>query len=240
MEQLQLTPRLQRVAELVPQGARLADIGTDHAHLPVWLLLHGRIASAIGADIRPGPLERAERTCRTWSVEDRVQLRLCPGLTQIRPEEVDTVTICGMGGEVMIGILDAAPWTRQGITLILQPQSCQPKLRRWLVEHGYAIQQEHIVREAHRWYPILLVRGGAGAALSPAECLAGQPSCWRREPLRLDYLAFLHQQCQRQLAALQQAKSPDELGRQETLRGCLAALETWQTQLKEEESPCQP
>lgn len=108
-EQLQLTPRLQAVADLVPKGARLADVGTDHAHLPVWLLLEGRISGAIASDIRPGPLERAKGTVEAYRVEERVSLRLCPGLEGITAHEVDTVTICGMGGDMMTDILGAAP-----------------------------------------------------------------------------------------------------------------------------------
>ncbi|MCC8099533.1 MAG: class I SAM-dependent methyltransferase [Clostridiales bacterium] len=227
MEQLQLTPRLQVVADLVPEGANLVDVGTDHAHLPVWLLLNGRIAAAIASDIRPGPLERARGTVEAYRLQERVSLRLCPGLEGVSPHEADTVTICGMGGDMMIGILEAAPWTKEGVTLILQPQSGQPRLRRWLTAHGYAIQLECLAKEAHRWYPVLLVRGGSCAALSPSEALAGPERAWRQEPLRLEYLIFLRQQCSRQLDAVLRSEKAADVNRRAELAECVAALDGW-------------
>ncbi|MCD8340598.1 MAG: class I SAM-dependent methyltransferase [Clostridiales bacterium] len=227
MEQLQLTPRLQVVADLVPEGARLADVGTDHAHLPVWLLLNGRIAAAIASDIRPGPLERAARTVEAYRLQERVSLRLCPGLEGVAPHEADTVTICGMGGDMMIGILEAAPWTRDGVTLILQPQSGQPRLRRWLTAHGYEIQLECLAKEAHRWYPVLLVRGGRSTVLSAPEALAGPERAWRQEPLRLPYLAFLREQCRRQLDAVLRSEKAADVARRAELAECVTALEQW-------------
>lgn len=226
-EQLQLTPRLQAVADLVPKGARLADVGTDHAHLPVWLLLEGRISGAIASDIRPGPLERAKGTVEAYRVEERVSLRLCPGLEGITAHEVDTVTICGMGGDMMTDILGAAPWTREGVTLILQPQSGQPRLRRWLTTHGYEIRLECLAKEAHRWYPVLLVRGGNSAPLSAPEALTGPERAWREEPLRLPYLRFLRRQCSRQLEAVLRSEKEADLPRRAELAECAAALDRW-------------
>lgn len=222
-----MTPRLQAVARLVPAGARLADVGTDHAHLPVWLLLQGRLQTAIATDIREGPLSRAKETVSAYGVEGRVSLRLCPGLNAVTPEEADTVTICGMGGEMIAGILNAAPWTRSETTLILQPQSSLPKLRGWLTEHGYRIEREYLAKEAHHWYPVLLVRGGACAALSAPEQLAGQPSTWEKDSLRLEYLCFLRDRCEKQQAAVNQSEKAADVSRREELARCLAALDTW-------------
>ena len=97
MRQLELSPRLQLLADWVSQGARLADVGTDHAYLPVWLTLHGRVTSAIASDLRKGPLERARETGRTYGAEG-IDYRLGDGLAFIRPEEADTIAIAGMGG----------------------------------------------------------------------------------------------------------------------------------------------
>ena len=79
-----LTPRLGLLADWVPAGARLADVGTDHGYLPVWLVLEGRVASAIASDLRPGPLSRARETAAACDAE--LDLRLCDGLSAIRPE----------------------------------------------------------------------------------------------------------------------------------------------------------
>ncbi len=227
MEQLQLTPRLQAVANLVPEGAHLADVGTDHAHLPVWLLREGRITAAIASDIRPGPLERARGTVEAYRLQERVSLRLCPGLEGVAAYEADTVTICGMGGDMMVSILAAAPWTKEGVTLILQPQSGQPRLRRWLVAHGYEIQLECLAKEAHRWYPVLLARGGRGAGRYPPEALAGPEWAWREEPLRLPYLRFLREQCSRQLDAVLRSEKAADVPRRAELSECVTTLEQW-------------
>ena len=114
MRQLELPPRLQKLADWVPEGAQLADVGTDHAYLPVWLTLHGRVTSAIASDLRKGPLDRARETGRTWGVEDRLDFRLGNGLAGICPNEADTIVIAGMGGENIAAILAAAPWTADG------------------------------------------------------------------------------------------------------------------------------
>ena len=122
-KRLELTPRLQMLANWVPQGARFADIGTDHAYLPVWLMLQGRLHSAIASDLRKGPLERAKETGRTYGAEG-IDYRLANGLADIRPEETDVIAIAGMGGETIAAILEAAPWTADGQhTLLLQPMT---------------------------------------------------------------------------------------------------------------------
>ena len=105
-KELQLQPRLQCLADLVPQGARLADVGTDHGYLPVWLLQHGRMESAIASDINALPLDHARATAAEYGVTACIDFRLCPGLAKIGSEECDTVAIAGMGGETIIGILE--------------------------------------------------------------------------------------------------------------------------------------
>ena len=160
MESMILTPRLACMAALVPPNARLADIGTDHGKLPISLLLDGHIASAIGSDIRSGPLAHAERNAKEHNVS--LSLRLAPGLEAVRAEECDTVTIAGMGGQTIAEILTAAPWTAQGDhLLLLQPMTMIAELRRWLYAHGYAVERETLCREDRRRYVVLSVRGGA-------------------------------------------------------------------------------
>ena len=110
------------MAAQVPQGARLADVGTDHAYLPVWLLLAGRIVGAVATDVNQGPLQRGQETAQRYGVAHRMDFRRCDGLAALSPGEVDTVVIAGMGGDLMVHILSAAPWTRD-VKLILQPMS---------------------------------------------------------------------------------------------------------------------
>ena len=157
---LELTPRLRLLADWVPQDAKLADVGTDHAYLPVWLVLHGRVASAIASDLRKGPLERARETGRTYGT-DGIDYRLCNGLADIRPEEAETIVIAGLGGENIASILAAAPWTADGRhTLLLQPMTHAEELRGFLVDHGYQVVREALVRDRGTIYPVLEATAG--------------------------------------------------------------------------------
>ena len=109
MKRIALQPRLRLLAEMTPPGGRLADIGTDHGYLPVWLLQEGRIPSAIASDVGAEPLEHARRTAEEYETQG-LDFRLCDGLSGIEPAETDTVVIAGMGGETIRDILRAAPW----------------------------------------------------------------------------------------------------------------------------------
>lgn len=203
---MELTPRLQAIADQVPQGAVFADIGTDHAYLPVWLLLNGRIDRAIAADLREGPLSRARETAEQHGVTGKVSFRLCDGLTGIEEGETDVVAIAGMGGETIAAILAAAPWTRN-CKLLLQPMTSFPDLRFWLQQNGYVIKNERIVREGNRLYSIWTVSGGEMEALSPGELWVGQQS---DDPLRKDFLDMMTGKLERSLRGHQAASTPDE------------------------------
>ena len=175
MRTIHLTPRLQMTADLVPEGTRLADVGTDHAYLPAALILEGKIPWAIASDLRQGPQDRARATARECGLAGRVAFRLCDGLTGIQPGEVDAVVIAGMGGETIAAILSAAPWVRtEDVPLILQPMSSFPDLRGWLQGNGFAIQEERLAREGEMLYTALLVRTGEMEPMSPAELWAGK------------------------------------------------------------------
>lgn len=220
-----LSSRLAAVAALVPSGARLADIGTDHAYLPVSLLLEGRIDHAIAADVRKGPLDHARRTAEEYGVENQLDFRLCDGLAGIRADECDTITIAGMGGETIAGILSRAEWAREGKRLILQPQSTQEVLRDFLSRNGWKIFSESIVREGERWYPVLLVGGGEMPLLSPGEAMAGRPESWLVQPERVDYLYWLLRRTQRQLEGLERSARAEDVPRKKRLTAAVSFLE---------------
>lgn len=203
-----LTPRLACIATLVPQGARLADVGTDHGKLPISLLLEGRIASAIGSDIGEGPLAHAGRNAQEHGVS--LSLRLAPGLDVVRPEECDTVSIAGMGGQTIAEILQAAPWTADGAhLLLLQPMTMVYELRQWLWAHGYAIERETLCREDRRRYVVLSVRGGAPAKQVPLSQCAFSPALLCTSGAA-DYLQHLLTREQRALAGMEQARDRDD------------------------------
>ena len=144
-----LPPRLAAIAALVPDGARLADVGTDHALLPIRLLLDGKIQSAVATDIRPGPLSRAKENAYAAGVQD-LSCVLCDGLTGVSPDSADTVVIAGMGGENIAAILRAAPWACRNTLCILQPMSRPEELRAALPSLGLTIRAERLLFRSRR------------------------------------------------------------------------------------------
>ena len=227
---MELTPRLRTIAELVPHNAAFADIGTDHAYLPAWLLLNGVICHAIAADINQGPLERARETAKKYSVEDRMDFRHCDGLMGIRDGEVNVIAIAGMGGDTIAHILGQAPWIKNpDVLLLLQPMTSQPDLRQWLFENGFCIQGERIAREGEKLYTIMAVRAGGMEKLSPAEQWVGRQS---RDPLREDFLDYNAQKIRKALDGHRAASHPNEemiCHLESVLSGVIAMKEEWNT-----------
>ncbi len=214
-------------ADLVPPGSRLADIGTDHAHLPAALLQEGTIPRALVTDLRPGPLARARDTARRQGLEEKMDFRLCDGLEGVCPGEADAIVLAGMGGETIAGILGRCPWPREGhIPLILQPMSAQPELRSWLGEQGYTILREELAREGDLLYTAWLVLPGEMGPLTPAQRQVGRN---RPHPLRQAWLECWLTRTETALAGLSRSARPDSLRRtrelEEVRRGILAMKE---------------
>ena len=151
-----LTSRLATIAALVPYGARLADVGTDHAYLPVYLAARGIIPFGIAADVNEGPLKRAGATIAKYNVEDKVKTRLSNGFDALAPGEVDCVVAAGMGGLLIASIMEGSPeFVKTVSTFILQPMTAGRELRDWLCANGFAITNEHVAREKNRMYYII-------------------------------------------------------------------------------------
>lgn len=221
MRHLELSPRLRLLAGWVRPGAHIADVGTDHAYLPVWLTLRGRVASAIASDLREGPLERARETGRTWGTAG-IDFRLCDGLSGIRPEEADTIVIAGMGGENIAAILAAAPWTADGAhTLLLQPQTRAEDLRRFLSEHGCRIIREALVRDRGILYPCIEAEAGR-EALTLGQIYGGAKLL--HDPLGEQYIIAKIIRLQSAVAGLNRAGSPENQKKADGLREILTAL----------------
>lgn len=219
---LELTLRLQRLADWVTPGACVADIGTDHGCLPVWLVLNGRCTGAIASDIRKGPLSRAEETAAFYGVSGRVDLRLCDGLAGIAPEEADTIVIAGMGGENITMILAAAPWTADGKhTLLLQPMSRAEVLRGFLSDHGYRILREQLVLDRGTIYPVFQAAAGK-MSLSIGQQYGG--AALLHDPLEDRYLIERIVRLQGAVAGLNRSSAPADRERADQLREVITAL----------------
>ncbi len=147
-----LRPRLAALAARVPQGARVADIGTDHARLPLWLLQRNVTQSVIAADIADGPLARARALADRVDLSDALVLVKSDGLKALSEDDIDTVVVAGMGGETIADILQTTPWSH-GKHLLLQPMSRPERLLAYL--HGAGLDvSEHCVEDNGRRYCI--------------------------------------------------------------------------------------
>lgn len=148
--------RLKTAADLVRLNSRVADIGTDHAYLPAYLVLSGRVVSAIACDIVQGPLDNAEQTVNQYNLSEKIELRLCNGLQGVNPNEVDDVVICGMGGELISTIINDANWLKDSSKhLILQPMSAVDDLRVYLANNGFSVEKEVLVKDSGRIYIVI-------------------------------------------------------------------------------------
>lgn len=226
MRKLELTPRLRLLADWVPPGARLADVGTDHAYLPVWLRLHGRVVSAIACDLRKGPLDRARETGRAYGVEGIVY-RLGNGLMVVSPEEADTIVIAGMGGENIAAILAKAPWTADGKhTLLLQPQTRAEALRAFLAANGYAIRREALAEDRGTIYPVMEV-GGGEMSLTLGQLYGG--AALLRDPLGDRYIIEKIIRLQAAVAGINRSGGGQEKadGLREVIAALLSMREEW-------------
>ena len=192
------------LADLVPFGARLADVGTDHGYLPVWLLSQKKISSAVAADIAPDPLDHARRTAQEYGVTEGLSFRLCDGLQGLSLQDADTLVIAGMGGETIVHILSQADWCRSASLLLLQPMTKTELLRTWLADNGYTITREHLVRDKAYLYPILLVKGGQGGPLTDAEVYSGVNN--QNDPLFPEYLQQRIEQLEKIICGLNNSR----------------------------------
>lgn len=173
-----LDKRLSAAADFVPTGGVLADIGSDHALLPISLVLHGKIKAGIASDINEGPVLAARKNINAYGVSDRVVAQRADGLFGVEKFSPDCITILGMGGELIVRIIDDAPWVKDsGIRLILQPMTHSEIVSRYLCEHGFNIIDDRIIRESERddrIYRIMVAQFDAEVRmLSDAEHLVG-------------------------------------------------------------------
>ena len=184
MNQQTLSRRLERVAAHVPAGARLADIGSDHGYLPVALMHRGAIVTAVAGEVALTPFHAALRTVHESGLGQRIAVRLADGLAAIEPDDAITaISLCGMGGETIRDILDSGKAHLNGQErLILQPNGGEQPLRLWLMENGYRILCEEVLRENRFYYEIIVAERIGPVMYSAEELYFGPLQMQARTP----------------------------------------------------------
>lgn len=191
---MKLSKRLETIAQMVPskedgRAVRVADIGTDHGFVPIWLLLHDRAETAIAMDVRKGPLLRAHEHIQQYGLSDRIEVRLSDGLEKLNPGEVQTVVIAGMGGELMLRIIKDGGHVRDTIQhWVLSPQSELEEFRRGLEELGLSIRKEIMLEEDGKYYTVMLAEPGAMHYESAYEYRYGKYLLDQKSPVLAEFL----------------------------------------------------
>lgn len=205
---IDLSARLSALADMVTPGYRLADVGCDHAHLPIRLCQEDRIPSAIAMDVNEGPLKRAMENIEEAGLSDRIEIRLSNGLERLQAGEADCVVIAGMGGQLITEILKKKPALIKGPSaikeLVLGPHSEPEKVRSLLYSCGYRIVDENFIEEDGKYYPVIKAQRKVCAIEEnsiegavqpdPVELAFGPVLLERKNPVLLRYL--LHQRKQ--------------------------------------------
>ena len=187
---MKLSPRLQAMAELIPSGSVVADIGTDHGYLPVYLILNKICRRTVASDVNQAPLQQAKETVAAFNCTQEISVRLGNGLQIIETaDKIDTVVIAGMGGQSIAAILrDGRDKLKDVRQLILQPMSEEGYLRLFLAQNGFALTHEALAREGRHFYEIILARAGQEQETDLFRISFGPRLLERKPPLLPEFL----------------------------------------------------
>lgn len=217
---IKLSQRLQAIADMVPKGARVADIGTDHGFLPCWLAQQKQVEQVIACDVNAQPLALAQKNIGDYNVADIVITRLGDGLKVIKPGEVDVVTIAGMGSSLMLEILEASPLVVDGLRrIILQPNVGAEAVRVWAEKSRWQIVREDLVQENDRFSVIIALEPGRSLQpMSAVELYLGPQLLADQHPLLGLYISREWDKAREILAQLAQSDSEESRRKEKMLR----------------------
>jgi tRNA (adenine22-N1)-methyltransferase len=187
----EVSRRLQAIGSMVTPGSRVADIGSDHAYLPTYLIEQNIAPYCIAGEVNIGPYQSALRQVRSTGLSDKVDVRLGDGLAVVSKGEVDTICIAGMGGSLILSILEARVAQLDVKELVLQPNVAAPQLRRWLLDNGWKLTGEKLIEEDGILYEIMRAVPGNSRepylqqSLPLDELIEIGPLLWREKPALL-------------------------------------------------------
>ncbi|PHV71065.1 hypothetical protein CS063_06950 [Sporanaerobium hydrogeniformans] len=216
--EVQLSKRLQAIADCVPAGSRVVDVGTDHGYIPIYLIQNHIVKSCIATDINKGPVANAKRQIARFGLKD-IDVRLGRGLEPIREGETDVLMISGMGGYLICDILKAAlPLVKKSSQLILQPQQDVPVVRRFLHTIGFCISNECFVEDEGKYYTILVAQPGKECYTKEYEYTYGKCLIEKRDPIFKEWLLLKQKRLEAIEAQLEGVETPTSLKRKEALK----------------------
>ena len=221
---MKLDSRLMAIANLVRKDKIFADIGTDHAYLPVYLVKNGIINKAIAADLRIGPLENAKLAVESYNYSDKIELRLSDGLDNFKENEVEEIAVAGMGGLLISSFIERTTWLKNSdIHLILQPMTHIEELRKALFDNGFIIDNEVVAEDGDKLYIIISAYFYGDATIyTDLDLIVGRLP-HNNDDLSKKYLSKIYEKYNKKLIALK--KADKECGDLEKIVG---ELSKWQ------------
>jgi tRNA (adenine22-N1)-methyltransferase len=208
-----LKGRLKLLADKVPNCDVVADIGTDHAYLPIYLIQQGVCKKAIASDVRIGPVDAANKNINIYKMMDKIETRLGSGLDTIAENEADAIIIAGMGGTLLSNLLEENKQKAyKASSLILQPMSDFDVVRKWLYDHKFEIYDEELVAEGPKIYCVLSAKyDGEDKAYQDFQLHVGEKLILKKDPLLLLYCEMKVRQIDRVLSQLEAMEDNSQL-----------------------------
>ncbi|MBO5930514.1 MAG: SAM-dependent methyltransferase [Clostridia bacterium] len=211
-----MTPRLLAAASFVKPDCNIADVGTDHAYIPIWLVQQRICPFAIAMDINHGPLMRAQDNIKRFGLADKIQTRLSDGVSSLAPDEVDTVVICGMGGILINRILENGAHLYDTVRhYVLQPMTAIEETRKYLETHQFLIENERLVKEEDKIYTILSVVPGKMRMEKELDYHVGICLVQNRDPLLPAYLDGRLYELDKAITSMSQTSNQEVLRKRE-------------------------
>ena len=220
-----MTPRLLAIADCVSQNVKIADVGTDHAYIPIYLVQKGKISSALAMDINRGPLLRAENNIAKFQLQENIVTRLSDGIKELKAGEADEIIIAGMGGILICEILEAKKeLLTKDVRLILQPMTAAEEVRKYLHHNGFCIKEERLAKEGNKIYQILTAQVGDMEVNREADYYISPYLLTNHVPLAKEFLIFKIREFEKILRGLTAAKRENANDREVYVRNLLDEL----------------
>lgn len=200
-----LSKRLQTVADMVTKGMKVADVGTDHGYIPIYLVKNQIAQSAVAMDINKGPIERAKENIKYEGLEDKIQTIQSDGMEKLESGMADSVVIAGMGGELIVRILENSPVIGELKELVLSPHSEIEVVREYLVNNGWSIVDEKMVIDNNKYYTVMKAKPVKEEnPYKEVELLYGRILINNKDEVFMQYLEYQYEKYSKILSILEQ------------------------------------
>lgn len=224
-----MTPRLLAVAGMVKNSAAIADIGTDHAYIPVYLVTKRRAESAIAMDINEGPLTRADENIKRFNLSDKIKTRLSDGLEKLKNNEADTVVIAGMGGILINSIIESHKDRLTSVKkYILQPMTAIEETRKYLAENGFNIVDETLAKEDDKIYTVICAEPGKMKIENEINLLIGEALIKKHDRILPELLSGKIYEYEKAVSSMKNSKSCEIKEKQEHFAFLISELKKLQ------------